>query len=140
VGGNFLKDLGAAAFVWITIFALAGGCNDPRSTADGAAAAFNEVSDALIGKQITIHGKFSLLGKVGPYVVLDNQQVIYLVSRGSFTWGAPYSEMEGKRVAATGVLRFFHSPDAAPADQTKARPPDYFYLEAETAQLRLISH
>jgi hypothetical protein len=34
---------------------------------------------AMIGKQITIHGKFSLLGKFGPYIVQDNQQVVYLV-------------------------------------------------------------
>lgn len=140
MAGHFSKDSRAAAFFWITIFALAGGCHHTRPTPDGAAVASNEVSQALIGKQITIHGKFSLLGKVGPYVVLDNQQVVYLVSRGAFTWGAPYSEMEGKRVAATGFLRFSHSPDAGPADQAKAATPDYFYFEAETAQLQLISH
>jgi len=139
VAGHFSKDIRAAAFLWITILALGSGCRDHRSTPDGVVVARNEVSHALIGKQITIHGKFSLLGKVGPYVVLDNQQVVYLVSMGSFTWGAPYSEMEGKRVAASGVLRFFHLPDTAPADQAKAVPPDYFYFEAETTQLRLSS-
>ena len=81
-----------------------------------------------------------MYGVVGPYVLLGNQQVVYLVPKGSFTWGKPYSAMEGKLVAVTGTLRFFHSPDAEPADQARARPLNYFYLEAETAQLRLISH
>jgi len=144
VTGHLSKSLCAAAILSITVVALAGGCNHPRSTPEGATAASNEVSPALIGKQITIRGKFSLWGKVGPYVSLDNQQLVYLQSRGSFTWGKPYSEMEGKLVEATGTLRFAHSPDAEPADRDKARPVarvrDYFYFEVETTQLRLISH
>jgi hypothetical protein len=114
-----------------------------RSAPEGASAASDEVSQlsqALVGKQISIHGKFSLWGKFGAYVLLDDQQGVYLVPRGSFTWGKPYSEMDGKLVAATGTLRFYHSPDAKPTDDTRARAPDYFYFEAETAQLRLISH
>jgi len=100
---------------------------------------YDEVSQALVGKQITIRGKFSLWGKVGPYVVLNNQQQVYLYATGSFTWGKPYSEMEGKRVAATSTLRFYHEPPAKPADPHVARLRDFFYFEAETAQLRLIS-
>jgi hypothetical protein len=112
----------------------------PRSTPEDAPAASNEVSHALIGKQITIRGKFSLRGKFGPYVLLDNQQAVYLVPRGSFTWGEPYSEMEGKLVAAAGTLSFYHGPNGEPADPSVARAPDYFYLDAETAHVRLISH
>jgi hypothetical protein len=138
VAGYLSNDLCAGALLSITLIALAGGCDHSRSAPQNATASSSEVSQALIGKQITIQGKFSLLGKAGPYVVLDKQQVVYLVSRGSFTWGTPYSEMEGKLVAATGTLRFFHSPESSPAGQTKARPPDYFYLEVETAQVRLI--
>ena len=138
-GGEFLTahlstSLRAAAFLSISISVLAGGC-DPEA----AIPASHEVSHALIGKRITVRGRFSLQGKVGPYVLLDNQQVIYLVPRGSFTWGKPYSEMEGKVVRAAGTLRFFHSYDLKSADQTMARPPDYFYFEAENAQVRLIS-
>jgi hypothetical protein len=82
----------------------------------------------------------SLRGKFGPYVLHGNQQIISLIPTGaSFTWGEPYSEMEGKLVAATGALRFFHSPDTEPASRAVARAPDYFYFEAESAQLRLIS-
>jgi hypothetical protein len=115
-----------------------------RLTPEGATPVSDEVSQvsqALVGKQITIHGKFSLLGKVGPYIVLDNQQVVYLENtKGSFTWGKPYSEMEGKLVAATGTLRFYQAPPAEPADRAVARVRDHFYFEAESVQLRLTSH
>ena len=137
--GRLSKGFRAATFLSIAIVVLAAGCDNPRSAPEDATAASHEVLQTLIGKQVTIRGKFSLYGKFGPYVLLGNQQLVYLVPRGSFTWGKPYSEMEGKLVAATGTLRFFHFPDAEPADPAKARPPDYFYLEAETAQLRLIS-
>ena len=137
--GRFSKGLRAAAFLSIAIVALAGSCNHPRSTPASATAVSDEVSHTLIGKPVTIRGKFSLRGKFGPYVLLGNQQVVYLEPRGSFTWGEPYSEMEGKLVAATGTLRFYHEPDAEPANRAFARAVDHFYLEAETAQLRLIS-
>ena len=138
--GRLSKGLLAATSLSIAIVVLAGGCDHPRSTSEDATAVSDEVSQTLIGKQITIRGKFSLRGKFGPYVLLGNQQVVYLVPRGSFTWGEPYSEMEGKLVAATGTLSFYHAPNTEPADPAFARAPDYFYLEAETAQLRIISH
>ncbi len=137
--GRLSKGLRAASFLSVALVVLAGGCEHPRSTTKDATAASYEISRTLIGKQVTIRGTFSLRGVVGPYVLLSNQQVVYLVPRGSFTWGEPYSEMEGKLVAATGTLRFYHSPDAKPANQAIAREPDYFYLEAETTQVRLIS-
>ena len=132
------KGLRAAAFLSITIVALAGACNHPGSIPEGATVT-NEVSHALIGKQITIHGKFSLRCKLAACILLDNHQVVYL--NGSRE-GTTYSEMEGKLVTATGILRFYHSPNAEPADRAKAVPvaraPDHFYFD-ETAQLRLIS-
>ncbi len=101
---------------------------------------YDEVSQTLIGKQITIRGKFSLTGKIGPYVALDERQEVYLVHKGSFTWGKPYSEMDGKLVAATGTLRFYHAPPTEPTDRPVpvARPFDYFYFEVETTRLQLI--
>ena len=137
--GRLSKGLRAATFLSIAIVVLAGGCGHPHSRTEDVTAAFYEVLHTLIGKQVTVRGTFSLRGKFGPYVLLGNQQLVYLVPRGSFTWGEPYPEMEGKLVTATGTLGFYHSPNAAPADQAIARAPDYFYLEAETAQLRLIS-
>ena len=133
------KGFPAAAFLSAAIVIPAGGCDHPRSTPEDATAASYEVLHTLIGKQVTIRGTFSLRGKFGPYVLLGNQRVVYVVPTGSFTWGEAYSEMEGKLVAATGTLSVYHAPNAEPADPALARAPDYFYLEAETAQLRLIS-
>jgi hypothetical protein len=126
-------------FLSIPIVVLTGGCNHPRSTPQGRTATYSEVSQARIGKQITIRGKFLLNGKIAPYVLLDNQQQVYLKPHGSFMWGDPYSAMEGKLVEATGTLRFHHSPKAEPAEETRTRTPDHYYLEAETAHLQLIN-
>src|SRR5579864_311446 len=99
---------------------------------------YDEVSQALVGQQITIRGRFSLHGKIAPAsVMLDNHEVVYLPA--SWGWGATYSEMEGKRVAATGILRFYHAPPAERTDRPEARLPDHFFLEAETTQVRLIN-
>ena len=113
-----------------------------RSTPEGAPAVSDEVSQvsqALVGKQITIHGKFSLSCKVGACIGLDNRQVVHLIPTGSFTWGKPYSEMDGKLVAATGILKFYHEPPAEPAGRAVQRVPDFLYFEVERVQLRLIS-
>jgi len=112
-----------------------------RSTPEGATAASNEVSQvsqALVGKQITIHGKFSLRCKVGACIGLDNRQVVYLVSAGSFTWGKPYPEMDGKLVAATGTLRLYQEPPAKPPERAVQHVPDFLYFDVERVQLRLI--
>jgi hypothetical protein len=139
VTGRLSKGLRAATISSIVIVVLAGGCDHPRSTPEDATPISYEVLHTLIGKQVTLRGKFSLSGKFGAYVMLDNQKGVYLVSKGSFTWGKPYTEMDGKLVEATGTLRFYHAPDAAPTDRAVARAPDYFYFEVETTQLRLIS-
>ena len=100
---------------------------------------YDEVSETLIGQRIIIRGKFSLWGKIGPYVALDEQQQVYLMHGGSFTWEKHYSEMEGKCVAATGILRFYRAPPAKPTEQHVAHAPDYFYLEVEGTRLRLMN-
>lgn len=108
-----------------------------RSTPKAATAVSNEVSQvsqALVGKRITIRGTFSLRCKVPACIGLDNHQVIYL--NGSWG-GATYSEWEGKLVAVTGILRYYHAAPAEPTDRPVARPPDHFYFE-ETAQVRLV--
>jgi hypothetical protein len=140
VTGRLSKGFRAAILLSIAIVLLTGGCGHLRSTPEDAIPAFDQALFTLIGKQVTIRGKFSLWGKFGPYVWRYNQQV-YLVNRSStFTWGEPYSQMEGKLVEATGTLRFYYAPPDIPTDRTVARAPDFFYFEAETAQLRLISH
>jgi hypothetical protein len=92
-GRKSLKgSLRAAVLSTITV-ALAGGCNHPRSTPEsatptsetttaeskGATATSNEIWPAMIGKQITVRGKVAL-GKIGWYILLDNQQEIYILS------------------------------------------------------------
>lgn len=97
---------------------------------------YDQVSQALIGKQITIRGKLSLRCKLPVCILLDNHQVVYLMQ--SSTREQSYSEMEDKLVAVTGILRFYHDPDAASRPSDVARLPDCFYFEAETARVRLI--
>lgn len=109
----------------------------PSALDSEGATIVNELSQALIGRKVTIQGKFSLRGKIAPaYVALADHQAVYLPA--SWRWSATYSEMDGKIVAATGILRFYHSPDAKPAGNIRARLPDHFYFQAETTQLRFI--
>jgi len=92
---------------------------------------------SLIGQQVTLRGEFSLRGKVGPFVLIDGRPV-YLVAKGSFGWGQPYSKMEGRRVTVTGKLKFYRSPARSePGDSVAAGIPEYFYFEAESAIVRL---
>ncbi|HKV95448.1 MAG TPA: hypothetical protein VJW20_23075 [Candidatus Angelobacter sp.] len=143
MAGHRLKGLRAAAFWSIAIAALIGGCNRERSSPATPRVAANEVSEltpALIGKQITIHGQLSLRCKEPVCIGLDNHQVVYLVHGESFNWGKPAAEMDGKRVAVTGILRFYHDTNATGKDETVQRPPDHYYFEAETTQVRLVSH
>jgi hypothetical protein len=141
VTGRLSKALRAAAFLPIAIVVLAGGCDHPRSTPEDATAAADEVSQlsqSLVGKQITIRGKFSALVKGDPYILLDNKQEVYIGPRET-TMEDTYSKMDGKLVEATGTLRFYHNP--APIDETRQRAvqrePDHFYFAAKTTQLRL---
>jgi hypothetical protein len=137
--GHLSKDIRSAAIFSIAFVLLAGGCNHPRSTQEGATAAsdgVSQVSQTLVGKQITIRGTFSAGCKAPLCILLDNRQVVYIEPRTSL-WREPesYAEMEGKRVAATGTLRFYHSPYIKTLRPVQIRP-DHFYLEAETTQLR----
>jgi hypothetical protein len=136
VTGRLSKSLRVATFLLIAIVVLAGSCNHPRLTGEDPTAVSHEVSLTLVGRQITIRGKFASRVKADPYVVLDNQQEVWIGPRESSLEGT-YSRMDGKLVEATGTLRFYHNP--APVDETRQREPDHFYFEEETTQLRLIS-
>lgn len=138
VTGRLSKGLHAATYWLIAIVVLAGGCDHPRSKPEDATAISNEVSQTLVGKQITIRGKFSSLVKGDPYVVLDNRQEVWIGPRRSEEEDL-YSRMDGKLVEATGTLRFYHDP--APLHETRAvqRQPDHYYFQAGTTQLRLVS-
>jgi len=137
VTGRLLKGLRAASFWPIAIVVLAGGCSHRRATPEDATAVTHEVSQALVGKQITIRGKFVSLTKADPCVVLDNGQDVSIGPRET-AMEETYSRMDGKLVEATGILRFYHAPDAKPAARAVQIPPDHFYFEAGTSQVRLI--
>jgi len=139
VTGRLSKGLRAATLLSIAIVVLAGGCNRPRSTPEDTTAVSHEVSQILVGRQITIRGKFASRVKADPYVVLDNQQEVWIGPRES-SLEDTYSRMDGKLVEATGTLRFYHAPDAEPGARAIQIPPDHFYFEAGTTQLRLVSH
>lgn len=139
---HFSKGLRVCAGLSIMMVVLMGGCEYPRRRPEAATAVSDEVSQvspALVGKRITIRGRFSLRSKITVASVwLDSQQVVYLQRKGE--WGPPYSAIEGKLVSATGTLRFYHDPDSNPTDRAVARLPDHFYFDGETTQVRLIDH
>lgn len=139
----------AATVVLIAFLCFSCSRSTPKgaiAVSDGPIAASNEVSPAIIGKQITIHGKL-LLGKIGWYILLDNKQEVYFLPGRSSTWGS-YEEMHGKLVTATGILRFFQCPKNPLTDKEGRvvnkegrridRCSDYFYFEADTAPVLLI--
>ena len=132
-----MKGWLAACFWAIAIVILARGCEHPRATPEDTTAVTHEVSQALVGRQITIRGRFSSLTKGDPYIVLDNHQDVWIGPRET-AMEETYSKMDGKLVEATGILRFYHAPDAKPGARAVQIPPDHFYFEAGTAQLRLI--
>jgi hypothetical protein len=146
VAGNFFKHLCTAVIFSITFVALTGGGNCSRAISEATPLAsretssVSEVSQALVGQRITVRGKFSLWGKLAPYITLDSRQAVYLVPKGSFTWGKPYSDMDSELVLATGTLRFYKAPLAETTARPEARAPDHFYFNAETTQVRLIGH
>jgi hypothetical protein len=140
VTARLSKGLHAATFLSIAIVLLTGGCGHPRSAPEDEIPASDQALLTLIGKQVTIRGKFSLWGKFGPYVLRGNQEVYLVNISSTFTWGEPYSQMEGKFVAVTGTLRFYKEPPFVPTDRAVAHAFDHYYFEAETAQVQLISN
>jgi len=76
--------------------------------------------------------------KADPYIVLDNQQEVWIGPRES-TLEQTYSRMDGKLVEATGILRFYHSPASVHESRAVQGEPDHFYFETATTQLRVVS-
>jgi TonB family protein len=98
---------------------------------------YNELA-SLVGKPVTLRGKFSLNGKVGPLVLVDDK-IVYLRSKLSFVWGRRYELMQDKVVTVTGTLRFFKEPPQPDFVRGVAVPKigDYFYFQAEQASIEL---
>src|SRR5436190_844395 len=90
-----------------------------------------------VGKSVTLHGPFSLFGKVGPFILVSDRPV-YLVSHGSFSSSERYERMQDRPVRVTGTLRFAHYPEATKDGLPVGRPYDHFYFEAKSARVELI--
>jgi hypothetical protein len=56
-----------------------------------------------LGENVTLHGQFSLYGKIGPFILVAGRP-IYLVSHGLFSWGESYMEMAGTAFSPTSTL------------------------------------
>ena len=89
-----------------------------------------------LGESVTLHGRFSLRGKTGPFILVGTRP-IYLEASGSSVWGERYAKMEGRDVSVTGTLRFAHYADGTQKSSPVARASDHFYFEAETARVEL---
>ena len=124
------------------VVAPAAAHNQSRSIPEGSTAPsdkVSKVSQALVGKRITIRGIFSLKTKITTASIwLASHEVVYLQHKGE--WGPSYSKWEGRLVVVTGTLRFYHAPPVEPTAEHVARLPDHYYFDAETTQVRLIGH
>jgi hypothetical protein len=106
---------------------------DTRVSSSGS-----QLSQALVGKRITIRGKL-LVFKCGGGIQLDDEETVCLEQmHPKPIFKDPYPEMYDKRVEATGILRFYHDP--TPIDETTAsqRAQDHYYFEYEITQVRLV--
>jgi hypothetical protein len=85
-----------------------------------------------VGRRVTVRGKFSLYGVIGPFI-RNGDWTVYFRPNGNYSWGKEYDPMEAHEVTATGILHFRHfepSPDQ--------HPPDYYFFQAETAPISLV--
>jgi hypothetical protein len=88
-----------------------------------------------LGEKVTMHGKFSLRGKTGPFILVRKRPIYIKPSEPS--WNRSYAGMEGKDVQVTGILRFAKNPQAGSGDLPAGTPSDHFYFEAESAEINL---
>lgn len=105
-----------------------------------AFSAGSQLSQTLVGKRITIRGKF-ITFKCGQGIQLDDEEVVCLIQvhpKSISDSEDPYRQMYDKLVEATGTLKFYHNP--TPVDETRQREADHYYFDYETAQIRLVSN
>jgi hypothetical protein len=98
-------------------------------------AASDAVWHHYVNQRVAFRGVLSLRGKIGALVVVAGRP-IYVVSHDNFTWGEPYVSMENREVEVTGTLRY--APRAMPVTDTVAASPEHFFIDAETASIRLV--
>ena len=107
----------------------------PAATPELTSADDNELQ-RHIGETVTMRGRFSLLGKAGPFILVGTRP-IYLEASGSFPWDDRYAKMEGQHVTVTGILRFAPGSERINAPLPAAGVTAHFYFQAETARVEL---
>ena len=135
-----LERMNTRLSISLVVLLAAAGCAQRASTPtpttlDLTSAPDRELQQHL-GENVTMHGQFSLYGKLAPFIQVGGRP-IYIEPHGSFSWGEPFASMEGHDVRVIGTLRFAHYPDPPPGDLPAGRAPDHFYFEAETAKVEL---
>ena len=91
-----------------------------------------------VGRQVTVQGRFSLEGKIGPLIVAGDG-LIYIKPNAPGSWWDRFRKFEERDVRVTGVLRYWQSPDATPGPVAEARVPNHFYFEEATASIQLFN-
>jgi len=122
----------------VAMIVLAVGCRQhPALPFDLTSASDDELMKHL-NKTVTITGRFSLRGKLGPFIEVGKRP-IYLDAKGSFSWGDTHAAMEGRQVRVTGELKYFQNPEVLTSKSIPvARAPDHFYFVAETTKIELL--
>lgn len=93
-----------------------------------------EVWRQHVAKEVTVHGRFSLQGKIGPMVVIGGKE-IYIKPKSARSWVEQFGKFEDREVSVTGILRYWQSPDVPQGPVTEARIPSHFYFEEETVNI-----
>lgn len=94
----------------------------------------NSESDlhSFVNKTVTLHGRYVVEGKMGPYIHTTAGSVYLLKEISGPT--PRDSSFEGENVRVTGTLRFQHFDRPATTEPVDL-PPDYFYFDAATAKI-----
>jgi hypothetical protein len=129
----FMRTVFMRALFTLTLVLVVSGCG--YTLTGGRRLTPDTNPKAYIGKTVTLHGEFKMQGKPGPYIQTLAAPV-YLVPHGSFSWGSDYQRLENKAVSVTGTLQFRHFEPAVAGDEVE-QPRDYFFLDAETAKIRV---
>jgi hypothetical protein len=94
-----------------------------------------------VGRTVRLRGRFSGLGKLGPYLLFDGEG-IYILAESSKDTTSEDTRLEGRTVEVAGLLRFRKyppSPSVAPNVLQPARPPDHYYFDRSEATIVVVN-
>lgn len=87
-----------------------------------------------VGERVSMHGRFSLRGKTGPFILVGGRPV-YLVAGDASLPGKRYDGLEGKD-ARDRYAALCPYPEAGDEKLPAAHASDHFYFEAESAAVQ----